>query len=347
MTRQGIILPELARNSGINQSIIGEYLDAEREIKFPELRPIFESLGQDLIQALSAKPIIAYVSWRKTPTHDRELAASLAKSFLRVEDLLPKPKQPHLAIRLDDSENDPGMLLSEVKRATESAQKILGHRRVEDAYRQWGVPVIGLHLGNDALDGMCLSASSGKTLVVVNADQPLTRLRFTLLHELWHVLFDQKKDIPPDHLGQDFYRDKIPRDAVPEYRANKWAQLWLVSWDVASKAYDSFQKGSDLAWAQQVLRDAGASSFVLANAIFDVARFKQTKLTYASIRDRLQQDQGLQGNFGLPDVRRFVDEETQSIGRLIESHEAEFGESVLSGLRATLQLRNQDAIDAV
>lgn len=339
MTRQGIGLPELAKASGITQGIIKEYEEAAREIRFQELRPIFDSLGRDLIQALVAKPVTVYVSLRNTSGRDRQLTTNLSKVFLRIEDLLPKPKLPHVAVRLDDSADDPSMLLSEVKKATEDAQQRLGHARFDDAYKKWEIPVIGLKLGKEALDGLCLSASSGKVLVIVNIDQPDARLRFTLLHELWHVLFDQKKDIPPDHLGLDFYRDRIPKDVIPEYRANKWAQLWLVPWDVASKAYDSLQKGSDLAWAQQVLSNAGTSSFVLANAIFDIARFKQSKMTYASIRDKLQQDKRLQGNFGLPDARRLVEEGTQSIGRLIESHEAEFGESVLHTIRTTFQLK--------
>lgn len=347
MTRQGIGLPELARASEISLGVIDEYIAATREIKFQELRPIFEALGQDLIQALSAKPVTAHISWRKTLAHDRPVVVGLTKAFLRIEDLLPKPKLPHLGVKLDDSANDPGMLLSEVQQAAEAARNVLGHHRVEDAYRQWGIPLIGLRLGRDTLDGICLSASSGKTLVIVNVDQPLTRLRFTLLHELWHVLFDQKKDIPPDHLGLDFYRDAIPRDAIPEYRANKWAQLWLVPWDVASKAYDSFQRDSDLEWAQQVLRESGTSTFVLANAIFDVARFKQTKLTYASIRDGLLQDKGLQGDFGSLESRRLVDEATQSIKSIVDEHEIEFGSAVMENLKTVLQLKRRMLTDAL
>jgi Zn-dependent peptidase ImmA (M78 family) len=339
MTRQGIGLPELAKASGISQGIIREYEDAAREIRFLELRPIFESLGKDLIQALTAKPVTAHISLRNTSDRDRQLTTNLSKAFLRIEDLLPKPKLPHFAVRLDDSADDPSMLLSEVKNATELVQQGLGHDRFEDAYRQWKIPVIGLNLGKDALDGLCLSASSGKVLVIVNLDQSDTRLRFTLLHELWHAIFDQKKDIPPDHLGLDFYREKIPKDVIPEYRANKWAQLWLVSWNVASNAYDHFKKSPDISWVGPVLAQTGASSMVLANAIFDVARFTHGKMTYASIRDRLQQNHETVASPDLANTRRLVEAETQSIGRLIESHEAEFGESVLQTIRTTFQLK--------
>lgn len=347
MTQQGVALPELESLSRVQKDIISEYLAATREISFRELRQVFGALGKDLIQVLSPKPVTAFISWRKSPVTERQAVVDLTKAFLRIEDLLAKPKTPNFSVQISDTSGDPGMLLAEVKHAADTAQRALGSTKVEDAYRQWSIPLIGLRLGAEALDGMCLSASSGKVLVIVNLDQPLTRLRFTLLHELWHALFDQKKNIPPDHLGGDFYKDKIPHEAIPEYRANKWAQLWLVPWADAEEAYDRFTSGSDMSEARQLMSQSGASSYVLANAIFDIARFKRNKITYSSIRDRLQQDDNLRGNFGSQDARNLVVETTQSIARLIGAHEAEFGESVLNRLRSTFQIDQSNPRDAV
>ena len=338
MTRQDLALPELANLSRVQKGIISEYLAGTREISFGELRQVFGALGKDLIQVLSPQPVTAFISWRKSSATEQQAVVDLTKAFLRIEDLLPKPKVPYLPVRIADTSDDPGMLLAEVKHAASAAQTKLGSTKVEDAYRQWGIPLIGLRLGTEALDGMCLSASSGKVLVIVNMDQPLTRLRFTLLHELWHALFDQKKNIPPDHLGVDFYKEKIPREIIPEYRANKWAQLWLVPWADAEKAYGRFVSGLGMGETKQLLSQSGASLFVLANAIFDIARLRQNKITYSVIRDRLQQDESLQGTFGLQDTRNLVVETTRFIVRLIDAHEAEFGDSVLSNLRHTLQI---------
>ncbi len=85
---------------------------------------------------------------------------------------------------------------------------------------------------------------------------------------------------------------------------------------------------------------------VLANAIFDVARFKHGKMTYASIRDRLQQNQECLEVPDLANTRRFVEAETQSIARLMDAQEAEFGESVLQMINTTFQLKRRDAMDA-
>jgi Zn-dependent peptidase ImmA (M78 family) len=347
MNRQGVTLPELESLSLVQRGIISDYLAGTREIHFRELRPIFSALGRDLIQVLSHRPVTAFISWRTSPAQDQPTVVNLSKAFLRMEDLLPKPKLPHLPVKIGDTNGDPGMLLAEIKHAAEAAQKALGSTKVEDAYRQWGIPLIGLHLGDKALDGMCLSASSGKVLVIVNLDQPLTRLRFTLLHELWHALFDQKKNIPPDHLAVDFYKEKIPQEAIPEYRANKWAQLWLIPWADAERAYDRFVSESDMAESGRLLSQSGASIFVLANAIFDIAKFKRYKVTYTAIRDKLQQYESLQENFGLQDARNLVVEATQSIARLIDSHEGEFGESVLNHICGTFQIERSNPRDAV
>jgi len=347
MTRQGVALPELESLSRVQEGIISEYLAGTREISFRELRQVFSALGKDLIQVLSPQPVTAFISWRKSPAAERQAIVDLTKAFLRIEDLLPKPKAPNLPVKIGDTSDDPGMLLAEVKHAADAAQKRLGSSKVEDAYRQWGIPLIGLHLGADALDGMCLSASSGKVLVIVNLDQPLNRLRFTLLHELWHALFDQKKNIPPDRLSVDFYRNKIPQETIPEYRANKWAQLWLIPWPDAERAYGRFVSGSGMGETKQLLSQSGASLFVLANAIFDIARLNQKKIAYSAIRDKLQQDESLQGNFCLQDARNLVVEKTQSIARLIDVHEAEFGESVLDHLCRTFQIERSNPHDAV
>lgn len=347
MTRQDVALPELESLSRVQQGIISEYLAGTREISFGELRQVFGALGKDLIQVLSPQPVTAFISWRKSPATEQQAVVDLTKAFLRIEDLLPKPKVPYLPVKIGDTSDDPGMLLAEVKHAADAAQRALGGTKVEDAYRQWSIPLIGLRLGAEALDGMCLSASSGRVLVIVNMDQPLTRLRFTLLHELWHALFDRKKNIPPDHLGVDFYKDKIPQETIPEYRANKWAQLWLIPWTDAERAYGRFVSGSGMGEIKQLLNQSGASLFVLANAIFDIARFKKNKITYSTIRDRLQQDESLQGNFGLQDSRNFVVETTQSFARLIDAHEAEFGESVLNHLFDTFQIERSNPRDAV
>ncbi len=53
MSRRGINLRDLSTRSGVAESVLREYLAAQREIKFDELRPAFGVFGITLMQALA------------------------------------------------------------------------------------------------------------------------------------------------------------------------------------------------------------------------------------------------------------------------------------------------------
>jgi len=88
--------------------------------------------------------------------------------------------------------------------------------------------VLGRPVGEDDLSGMCV-VTEGLSLVFVNTSKAGTRQRFTLAHELAHLLFDDTED------GTLEDTDEVMHDAssTREARANAFAAELLVPTDAA------------------------------------------------------------------------------------------------------------------
>lgn len=91
-----------------------------------------------------------------------------------------------------------------------------------------GATVLGRPIGDDAMSGMCV-VTDGLSLVFVNTSKAGTRQRFTLAHELAHLLFADTTD------GTLEDTDEVMRDSnsTAEVRANAFAAELLVPTEAA------------------------------------------------------------------------------------------------------------------
>jgi Zn-dependent peptidase ImmA (M78 family)/DNA-binding XRE family transcriptional regulator len=116
------------------------------------------------------------------------------------------------------------------RRAAEAVREALGLglaplQRVEHLIEQLvnGATVLGRPVGEGSMSGMCV-VTEGLSLVFVNTSKPGTRQRFTLAHELAHLLFEDASD------GTLEDTDEVMRNASSaiEARANTFAAELLA-----------------------------------------------------------------------------------------------------------------------
>jgi Zn-dependent peptidase ImmA (M78 family) len=97
----------------------------------------------------------------------------------------------------------------------------------------FGVDVAVVELGT-GLDGLAASSEQVKLIVLAASHVP-ARQRFTLAHELGHLLAGDDQDV---HLDRDVY-DKAQSKDPSEIRANAFASAFLMPEDVLSAALGS------------------------------------------------------------------------------------------------------------
>jgi Zn-dependent peptidase ImmA (M78 family) len=70
------------------------------------------------------------------------------------------------------------------------------------------------------VDGWCLSPPSGSPLITLNKDSPRTRQRFTLAHELAHLILGTKPDLV-GRRDRDLYHPKSPEEKAANQLASE------------------------------------------------------------------------------------------------------------------------------
>ncbi len=121
---------------------------------------------------------------------------------------------------------------------------------VEELAKALGIEVNYAHLGND-VSGMIERIKDKNYLITINADDPKTRQRFTLAHELGHFVYHK------DKMGDGIDDDRIYRStnvgkhhntrigANEETQANKFAANLLMPWSLISDLQDKKVTKSD------------------------------------------------------------------------------------------------------
>lgn len=328
MQRRGLQSADIIVDSGLDADIVSAYLAGKRNIQFSELGPICAAMGVSVMRLLTNSDVSRVrIAYRKTRSSDRKVLADAENVFLWLEDFLPVYHHPPVTLPQIDATSEARMLIAEIVGFVDRLKK------VSDDWKYWytqiGVGLIGTNRfssSGDSLDGVCL-LDAKHSLVFVNTDRPDVRLWFTVLHELWHAICDRNKDIPADYLPSGLYDEVLSNDTKPEFCANKFAQFWMIPFETAQDLYHKMQRPSGLCKfdVENALANTGASAEVLANAVYDVARYhSRPRVSYASIRDQVK---SLGASWsGKPDARDFLALKNEEIRDTIDRHEEKFGE---------------------
>ena len=106
----------------------------------------------------------------------------------------------------------------------------------------------------------------------MNADKPPHRIRFSLCHEISHLLFDRNIKIPIDTFFPHLYREHYDAKEVPEFFAYKFAQFYLLPFHALKNHVVSKWPDLDNEKLQRLLNQQGASVDVMINVLFDIIR---------------------------------------------------------------------------
>lgn len=330
MNRKGLEEPDLVKRAGLSPDCVSGYLYGRKEILFDELTPICSALNIPIMRLLTrSQPSPVRIAYRRTTQADRKAVAQAEDVFLWIEEFLPMFCRPSVELPNIDAITDAQMLIAEVNAFV---NRLKSHNSLLDYwYNTLGITLAG-HRQVDVdpsgrkLDGLCLSDKQ-HTLVLVNTECPDVRLRFTLLHELWHAVCDRNRDVPADHLPRELYDDDLSEEIKPEFCANKFAQFWIIPFEIAEQVADKINRSQRLTTQDvaEALQDTGGSPDVLANAVYDVMRYRgNKKRPFASIRDEIH---SVALNWsGDHSTRNFVELKTQELHKQLQGQRDSFGD---------------------
>jgi Zn-dependent peptidase ImmA (M78 family) len=114
---------------------------------------------------------------------------------------------------------------------------------VEGAIKALGIDISYAQLDPN-IAGMIERKSNNKYLISVNANDPETRQRFTLAHELGHYIYHRNKmdgGIDDDRMYRSTSAGKYHNTSIgrrEEVQANQFAINLLIPWDLISKFQD-------------------------------------------------------------------------------------------------------------
>jgi len=306
--------------SGVDASVVEEYLAGRREISFDELRPICQAIGLDMMLLLSPNYQPPRVIYRSVGRAFRRQMAEIETTMALVAEWLPKPQRPW-AKRPPEDITDANELISYANNAVEALKT--NHYDIPALFEAHRLPVLAIQMNEDAFDA-CLLHIGDRFLVVLNQCKPQVRQAFSLLHEFAHFLFDADRDLPVDVdlFASDFYQDTIRQEVRHEYLANKFAQLWLVPWETAEELAKVWNK-PELFEVSRHLFQHPISPDVLAHAVYDVLRQRPGRVpTFTAIRDRLRE---LRDRLPAADsLDAFLQRQKHALTRLLLEHQDDF-----------------------
>lgn len=185
--RLGIEQPLLSRiENGLSEAREEFLVRAEKLYELP--RSFFEQSD-----AVYGAPVSVHPMWRKkTDVTARELDCVVAELNIRIM---------HLRRLLDAAEiayssNVPGLDIEDYGSPEKIAALVRAHWKIPQGpirdltlyVERAGVLIVQSSLGGATISGVTFSAPGLPPLIVLNSEQPADRLRYTLAHELGHLV---------------------------------------------------------------------------------------------------------------------------------------------------------------
>ena len=262
LLRRNMKAEAAALTSGIDPSIISAYLTGSRRINFLELSQLCNSLGVNPVRlAYSKKYSPAKIAFRSVGPKAQRLAAEIEDTFFLIKDFLPKitvqklPRQETTVSR--DAITEAATAANNILKETETPESFL---------EKHNIPVFPIR-SDEKFDAFLVSNTSSAA-ICVNTKNPPHRIRFSLAHEISHLLFDRGVELDVDVLPSELYKTKLSKELFPEFFAYKFAEFFLIPLEEVSSLALSWPS-VNAEYAQQLLDRRGTTKEVLSNAVYD------------------------------------------------------------------------------
>ncbi|WP_419622371.1 ImmA/IrrE family metallo-endopeptidase [Thiolapillus sp.] len=310
---------DIARSSRLPVSVVEGYFRGKREIYFPELSSICQTLGTDVLWITSKNYQSSRLAYRGVSEAAKKSAEGIEHAISLVLDLFQKSSRPRVE-PIGESIDDAKLLLMEVdKRAGEFREQF---HTIQSLFECHQINLLGV--SEQTFDGFMLAL--GKyCFIVADKSRPTVRLTFTLLHEFAHFVFDIDKPIPVDEnlfaLSRRVFSEKIGQESRAEFIANKFAQCYLVPVREAAawlKTKHPERQAGEYAHEHKI------SPEVTVNAYLDAARMSGKRLDYLQTLDEAKR---WAGNYaGDESIREFVQNASKSLSESLNHQCHDYGD---------------------
>ncbi len=250
----------------IPDSVIKSLLTGTREISFAEVTTICRGLGINPVRLVYSKSYPkSRLAFRNAAFEAQKLAAAVEDVFLLIKEFLPKTDLPVMK-RTYNTAYERDHIIIEAAGVTEKLRQEFG--TPEDFLTRYSIPVFPIRSDVD-FDAFVINDGE-RFAICVNTGKPPQRIRFSLAHEIAHILYDRDTDVPIDTLLTNLYWKRTVSEAeVPEFFGYKFAQFYLIPHEAVFHVARSWPN-LDFGACQRLIDEGKTSKDVLANAIFDM-----------------------------------------------------------------------------
>lgn len=323
MSRRNIEPQNLADSSRLSLSVINEYRNAARPLVYSELSSICDALGVNAYRFISNNYINTKLLYRGA---SRDLSNSIYKIedvFLKIEEFL-----PDCTLRVVGRPNPPTQTYEDIYASVFALVRSFKEIHGDDIISLLRDNSINIFFIDSEynFDAFYIRGRS-KSAFCINKRKPATRICFSLLHEIGHYVLDTNTDLPFDALSANLFSDEIAPEVFDEFIANKFAQLFLVDNDVASRFFVQLNRQETIQRINEYISQRRISRDVITNALYDISRIRGGARRYTS---RLQIVQSLDGVVSAADedIITALNEKHQAIVDNVTANISEFSDEV-------------------
>jgi len=316
---------------GVPKDVLNGYLRGTQEIKFSELTAICNQLGINPVRLIYSQdyPKLNIV-YRNAQRPVQKTVSMLEDVFLLIEPILPSIEIP----QYDHVDNNKYSSIKDIiSEAAVYASKVREkHPSPEDFISDHSIPLFPVK-SNDKFDAFVITKDN-HAVICINMNNAPQRIRFSLAHEICHLLFDRQREIAVDvFLPELYWKDKFKSDEVPELFAYKFAEFYLVPY---KEVYLLTLKWPDLdlSKCEEIINNYKISKDVLANAIRDILLCSDKSVNFQEIKSILQP---LNNSKDANSIFLFLEEARKELSLLIDSHSFKYSDKILNFIKEVLQ----------
>ncbi len=270
--RRNISANQAGNLACISDEIIKGYLSEKREINFSEITKICNGFGINSVRFIYSekypKPKLAF---RNLNFNIQKFASEIENIFLLIEDCLPLINTPKLK-RFGNKRYKRDDIISEAAAFASDIQS--KYASPEDFISCFSIPVLPIKSNHAEFDAFIIN-NNKRSAICINISKSPQRIRFSLAHEIAHLLFDMDTEVPIDvFLPNLYWKSEIRENEVPEFFAYKFAEFYLLPYDRIYHISETMPN-LNLQECQKIIDQYQTSKNVLANALFDVINFNK------------------------------------------------------------------------
>lgn len=337
LKRRGL---DCSADLGVPEDVLRGYLKGSRQIKFSELTTICNHLGVNPVRLIYSEnyPELNIV-FRNVRQSVQKTVSLIEDVFLLLESILPKLNVPQLNVPQYNHINSNKLssikdIISEA--ATYASRIRKKHSTPEKFISYYSIPLFPVRY-NDEFDAFIITKDD-RAVICINMDKTPQRIRFSLAHEICHLLFDRQNVVTVDvFLPNLYWKDRFTSDEIPEIFAYKFAEFYLLPYEEVHSVTIKWPE-LDLSKCQKLINNYKISKDVLANAIYDVLLCRNISVNIKNVKSILEPITSCKNT---SNITFFLENERNRLLSLIKSHSSKYSDKILNFINEVLKFDTQ------